>query len=80
MAQIAEIGFWIDIVAKSKIRDEEESEHSRSLRGPDPIDNVYSFGVMLLEIICGKLPYNKEEGPLLNWVKLITDIKSYYFH
>lgn len=35
----------------------------------DPADNVYSFGMLLLEIISGKLPYSPEEGSLENLVR-----------
>lgn len=35
----------------------------------DPGTNVYSFGLLMLEIISGKLPYSEEQGSLLNWVR-----------
>lgn len=66
-AQLAEIGFWRDITAKSKISDTEESEHPDSHAGPNTEGNVYSFGILLLEIISGKVPYNEEQGSLVNW-------------
>lgn len=67
--QVAEISFWMDLATKSKIADEEQSEHSLLHPEADPESNVYSFGIMLLEIISGKVPYNEEQGSLVNWVK-----------
>lgn len=66
-AKIAEISFWMDLATKSKIADEEQSEHSLLHPEADPESNVYSFGIMLLEIISGKVPYNEEQGSLVNW-------------
>lgn len=39
---------------------------------PEPETNVYSFGVLMLEIISGKLSDSEEEGSILKWVKLKT--------
>lgn len=36
----------------------------------EPETNVYSFGVLMLEIISGKLSDSDEEGSILKWVKL----------
>nr|CAN60298.1 hypothetical protein VITISV_017762 [Vitis vinifera] len=66
-AKVAEISFWMDLATKSKIADEEQSEHSLLHPEADPESNVYSFGIMLLEIISGKVPYNEEQGSLVNW-------------
>ncbi|KAF1875655.1 hypothetical protein Lal_00006285 [Lupinus albus] len=33
----------------------------------DPETNVYDFGILLLEIISGKLPYSEEQGTLVHW-------------
>lgn len=35
----------------------------------DPETNVYSFGILLLEVISGKSPYSERES-LLSWVNL----------
>lgn len=45
-----------------------KSEHSKLLPLADTEANVYSFGVLLLEIISGQFPYSEEQGPLENWV------------
>jgi len=48
---------------------------------PEPETNVYSFGVLMLEIISGKLSDSEEEGSILKWVKKNSKIKtkSQYF-
>ncbi|KAL8511595.1 hypothetical protein ACS0TY_018126 [Phlomoides rotata] len=66
-AKIADIKFWAELVAKSKNPTENESEHSEVQAHAHGVEtNVYSFGVLLLEIISGKLPYS-EEPCLINW-------------
>jgi len=57
-----------------------ESASSRSIPGGDddkdtsklwevgPESNVYSFGMLMLEIISGKLQYS-EEGSIADWVR-----------
>lgn len=66
--QFAEVTF-ADIVSpptKTTGGDSKKSDHSRV----DLETNVYNFGVLLLEIISGKLPYSEEQGNLVNWVSL----------
>uniref|UniRef100_A0A5B6ZHF5 Putative LRR receptor-like serine/threonine-protein kinase MRH1 n=1 Tax=Davidia involucrata TaxID=16924 RepID=A0A5B6ZHF5_DAVIN len=76
-AKIAEICFSTGIASKSKISGENESEHSELPPLADPETNVYSFGIMLLEIISGKLPYSEEQGPLVNWAaEYLNDKRS----
>lgn len=53
---------------KLKTSGDAESEHSELPPFADPEVNVYSFGILLLEIISGKLPYSEEQGPLEKWV------------
>lgn len=45
---------------------------------PEPETNVYSFGVLMLEIISGKLSDSDEEGSIIKWVKLIPKTKSIF--
>lgn len=54
LLQLADVAFWADIVAKAKISDDEESEPLHSNPGPTCEDNVYSLGILLLEIISTK--------------------------
>ncbi|XP_051133637.1 protein MALE DISCOVERER 1-like [Andrographis paniculata] len=72
--KIGDMSFWGELVDKSKKPSENESEL------PLPADletNVRSFGIMLLEIITGKLPYTKEQGHITNWAApYLCDEKS----
>ncbi|KAA8519643.1 hypothetical protein F0562_013912 [Nyssa sinensis] len=76
-AKIAEICFSTGAASKSKISGENESEHSELPPLADPETNVYSFGILLLEIISGKLPYSEDQGPLVHWaVEYLNDKRS----
>ncbi|KAJ8546552.1 hypothetical protein K7X08_032626 [Anisodus acutangulus] len=66
-AKITEIGFWSELIAKSKST-RDDLENSELPAFADPETNIYSFGILLLEIISGKSPYSEEQGSLLNWV------------
>lgn len=48
------------------------SKKSESSSRPhaDLESNVYDFGILLLEIISGKLRHSEEQGSLVNWVSL----------
>lgn len=57
----------------SKSHDEEDKpKHSDLPPTADPETNVYDFGVLLLEIISGKLPHSEEQGALVDWVNRIA--------
>ncbi|KAA8515098.1 hypothetical protein F0562_018115 [Nyssa sinensis] len=76
-AKIAEVSFSIDVASKRRISGESESEHSELPPLADLETNVYSFGLLLLEIISGKLPYTKEQGTLVNWAaEYLNDTRS----
>lgn len=66
--QIAEMNFLLGRASKHNNTGDHDTEHSELPPLADPESNVYSFGVLLLEIISGKLPYSEEQGPLVNWV------------
>lgn len=40
--------------------------------------NIYNFGILLLEIISGKLPYSEEQGFLVNWVYFIAFVLLWF--
>ncbi|KAF2303218.1 hypothetical protein GH714_014729 [Hevea brasiliensis] len=61
---IAEISFLPQDSSKSKSSGDNESAHSTLLPLADVETNVYCFGILLLEIISGKLQYSKEQGSL----------------
>ncbi|KAM0036254.1 putative protein kinase RLK-Pelle-LRR-VI-2 family [Helianthus debilis subsp. tardiflorus] len=65
--KVAEMGFWNDLVSKAKLSADSESEHSALPPLIDTETNVYSFGVLMLEIISGKLPYSEQQEPLVAW-------------
>ncbi|KAL3617027.1 hypothetical protein CASFOL_039421 [Castilleja foliolosa] len=66
-AKIADVGFWIELVRKSKNHAEIESEHSELPPLADLETNIHSYGLLLLEIISGMLSYSEEKGHLANW-------------
>lgn len=68
LCQIAEISFWAECLPKSTMSDENDTEHSELPPPEDPETNVYCFGLLLLELISGKVPYSEEQRTLLNWV------------
>ncbi|PIN08779.1 Serine/threonine protein kinase [Handroanthus impetiginosus] len=75
-AKIADISFWAELISKSK-NPENESEHSELPPPADVETNVHSFGILLLEIISGKLPYSDEQGHLINWgAQYLNDKKT----
>ncbi|KAJ4977447.1 hypothetical protein NE237_002553 [Protea cynaroides] len=75
-AKIGELSFWSEFCKKSKNSVEDELEHSELPHLADPETDVYNFGILLLEIISGKLPYS-EEGSLVNWAaEYLNDKKS----
>nr|DAD21239.1 TPA_asm: hypothetical protein HUJ06_022702 [Nelumbo nucifera] len=73
-AKIGEVCLTIDARFKSETFVEDESEHSKLPPLVDLETNVYSFGMLLIEIISGKLQCS-EEGPLLNWASKYLDDK-----
>ncbi|KAK4399237.1 protein MALE DISCOVERER 2 [Sesamum angolense] len=75
-AKIGDVTFWSELIAKSKKTMENDAEHSEL--PPFAVEtNIHSFGILLLEIISGKLPYSEEEGDIVNWVS-IYQMSHYY--
>ncbi|KAJ4703665.1 putative Receptor protein kinase [Melia azedarach] len=65
-AKVAEICFASLAVSQSKHSvDSEDNFELPPLA--DPETNVHSFGIVLLEIISGKVPYSEEDGPIEKW-------------
>ncbi|KAF5959690.1 hypothetical protein HYC85_000899 [Camellia sinensis] len=52
-AKVSDFGFWSEVAAA-------EMESNRE-------SNLYSFGVLLFEMITGKLPYSVDSGSLEDW-------------
>ncbi|OVA02772.1 Protein kinase domain [Macleaya cordata] len=86
-AKISDVGFWNEATAAKM-----GSACTESLVTPsiDPESNIYSFGVVLLEMITGRLPYSVDDGPLVDWasdylqkkrpVRDMVDSTLKYFH
>lgn len=51
-------------------------EQASLLLPPEPETNVHSFGVLMLEIISGKLSFSDEYGSIEQWVYIYI----YYKH
>lgn len=67
-AKIAEINLLSDFDAKPGAFIKDMTEHSVLPPLAVPETNVYSFGVLLLEIISAKIPY-ANDGTLQNWAE-----------
>ncbi|KAI3918830.1 hypothetical protein MKX01_042150 [Papaver californicum] len=65
-AKIGDISFGTNIAPKAA-SPKEESRHAKLPPLADPESNIYSFGLLLLEIISGKLPNAEEHGSLIKW-------------
>ncbi|KAE8688259.1 putative LRR receptor-like serine/threonine-protein kinase [Hibiscus syriacus] len=65
-AKVGEIAS-LEGIAKLKSSGDGKSEHSELPPVVDQELNVYSFGVLLLEIISGKLAHSDEQGPIEKW-------------
>ncbi|KAK8472553.1 hypothetical protein PHAVU_002G238900 [Phaseolus vulgaris] len=75
-AKISEIAFGKSVLSQANTPGH-ESQKSDLPPQADPETDVYNFGVLLLEIISGKLPYSEEHGHLANWaVQHLNDKQS----
>ncbi|KAF0924884.1 hypothetical protein E2562_014967 [Oryza meyeriana var. granulata] len=74
-AKIADVGVWKEVATKAKTAKEDSSCRSES--PPDLASNVYCFGVLLTEIISGKLPEADDQESMCNWAAEHLKGKSY---
>ncbi|XP_075091083.1 protein MALE DISCOVERER 2 [Nicotiana tabacum] len=70
--QITELAFWSEILVKSKSASG-DIENSELPPLADPDTNVYSFGILLLEVISGKSPYSERESLLNSAEQYLND-------
>ncbi|KAK4743710.1 hypothetical protein SAY87_010022 [Trapa incisa] len=66
-AKVAKFDIWPGTSSKSSTGGKDKSRHSELSQIDDPEENVYDFGLILLEIISGKLP-SEEKGALVDLV------------
>ena len=64
-AKISEISFGTNRFPTSTTGEDSKKSELPPQQGPET--DVYNFGILLLEIISGKLPYSEEQGHLVNW-------------
>ncbi|KAH1066157.1 hypothetical protein J1N35_031144 [Gossypium stocksii] len=68
-ARVGEIAS-LEGISKLKSSGDGESQNSELPPIVDPEVNVHSYGILLIEIISGKLPYSAEHGAIEKWVCL----------
>ncbi|XP_017221929.1 protein MALE DISCOVERER 2 isoform X2 [Daucus carota subsp. sativus] len=77
-AKIAETEFWNELQYKSRVSTRKESGHCDLPPPADVETDVYNFGVLLLEIISGRLSFSEEQGHIVTWAsKYLTDKQKY---
>jgi len=64
-AKVSDATVWKEVIRKEKTLEKENIDHSE-VKLVDVKSNMYSFGMLLLEIITGRLPYSEDEFSLLN--------------
>ncbi|KAJ3670744.1 hypothetical protein LUZ60_008170 [Juncus effusus] len=65
-AKVVDMSVWKEVVSKPKSSWGEGDGLLERHSVADPSGNVYSFGILMLEIISGKLPYSQDDGLLTN--------------
>ncbi|XP_042450041.1 protein MALE DISCOVERER 2-like [Zingiber officinale] len=66
-AKVVDVNVWNEIFAKGKTNGDKDFDQSGN-HSADPASNVYNFGLLVLEVISGKVPYSEEHTQLLNAV------------
>lgn len=67
---------WQEVISKEKMpKNDDVIEHHEPIPA-DPAGNVFSFGLLMLEIISGKPPYSEHKGPLVNLVRTTKTLRT----
>ncbi|XP_020578643.1 LOW QUALITY PROTEIN: protein MALE DISCOVERER 1-like [Phalaenopsis equestris] len=77
-AKIADLGIFSEPVGKENDFLNENKDNFAAAPTSHPASNVYSFGILLLEIISGRMPISEDNGlPISNWaMRHLKDKKS----
>lgn len=67
--QILDVDVWKEIFDKLKNRNDDNLDQSETLSA-DPATNVYSFGILLFEVVSGKVPCSDEHSSIQTVVSL----------
>ncbi|KAL6618793.1 hypothetical protein ACP70R_033932 [Stipagrostis hirtigluma subsp. patula] len=65
-AKIADMSVWHEVISDGRLPTDSALVNHHEQVSAGLAGNVYSFGVLLLEIISGKLPYSEHEGPIFS--------------
>uniref|UniRef100_A0A804NFC3 Protein kinase domain-containing protein n=1 Tax=Zea mays TaxID=4577 RepID=A0A804NFC3_MAIZE len=65
-AKIVDMSVWHEVYSRENVPNDDDLVDHPERVAADPAGNIYSFGLLMLEIISGKPPYSKEKGSLLN--------------
>ncbi|OEL28229.1 Protein MALE DISCOVERER 1 [Dichanthelium oligosanthes] len=71
-AKIVDMSVWHEVISKGKTPTNGELDRHHEQVSAALAGNVYSFGVLLLEIISGKLPHPAHERSLVSSVMTLT--------
>ncbi|MCH98557.1 putative LRR receptor-like serine/threonine-protein kinase [Trifolium medium] len=64
-AKISDLSFSYEIDSSEKKPD--GKKHNDMMQSTSPASNVYSFGVLLFEIVTGRIPYSVDNSSHENW-------------
>lgn len=65
VSQVADMDFRKDFISKAKSSADSDSEHFVPPPLIDTETNVYYFGILMFEVISGKLPYSNHQEALI---------------
>ncbi|XP_062217704.1 protein MALE DISCOVERER 1-like isoform X2 [Phragmites australis] len=76
-AKLADMSVWQEVYSRGNMPQNDDFVDHHEPVAADPAGNVFSFGLLMLEIISGKPPYSEHKGSLANLaLKCIRDDRS----